>query len=85
MALIKTVRPDTLIATEGTYTDEEVSKLEGSDVGRVVVLPPQATTSTTARLRLVQVAHGEGIREKVDRKLADSDLDDSQRTSSEKY
>jgi rfaE bifunctional protein nucleotidyltransferase chain/domain len=53
--LIKTVRPDTLIATEGTYSEVEVKALEDSYVGRVVVLPPQATTSTTARLRRVSI------------------------------
>jgi D-glycero-beta-D-manno-heptose 1-phosphate adenylyltransferase len=56
--LIRTVKPDTLIATEGTYDKSEISQLEDTYVGRVVVLPPQATTSTTARLRTLQLEHG---------------------------
>lgn len=55
--LIKTIEPDTLIATEGSYSNDELDELESNHVGRVVVLPPQATTSTTARLRKVQIAH----------------------------
>ena len=52
--LIKTVRPDTLIATQDTYDPEEVEALK-EYCGRVVVLPPQAETSTTARIRRLHV------------------------------
>ena len=52
--LIKTVQPDVLIATEGTYDKnrlQEVKKL----CAKVVVLKPQATTSTSAKIRLMQL------------------------------
>ncbi len=52
-ALIRAVRPDVLVATEDTYTPEEISELESLYCGRVEVLRRMATISTSARLRLV--------------------------------
>ena len=63
--LIKTVRPNTLIATEGTYSDKEVEELEANWVDRVVVLPPQAERSTSALVRLSNIAAKEFIREQI--------------------
>lgn len=59
-ALIRAVRPDVLVATEDTYSDDEIAELERDWCGRVAVLPRMATISTSARLRktyfeLVQV------------------------------
>ncbi len=48
--LIRLVRPDVLIATAETYSDEELERLK-EFCGQVVVLEPQALTSTTAKLR----------------------------------
>jgi rfaE bifunctional protein nucleotidyltransferase chain/domain len=50
-ALIKAVRPDVLVATEETYTPEEIRELEADYCGRVEVLDRMATVSTSARLR----------------------------------
>jgi glycerol-3-phosphate cytidylyltransferase-like family protein len=50
-ALIKAVRPDVLVATEETYTKDEIRELEASYCGRVEVLGRMATVSTSARLR----------------------------------
>ena len=50
-ALIKAVRPDVLVATEETYTPEEIRELEADYCGRVEVLGRMATVSTSARLR----------------------------------
>ncbi|MBA3679261.1 adenylyltransferase/cytidyltransferase family protein [Candidatus Saccharibacteria bacterium] len=49
--LIKIVRPDILIATQETYSSEEIDELESEFCGKVVVLEPQAKTSTSSRLR----------------------------------
>jgi D-beta-D-heptose 7-phosphate kinase/D-beta-D-heptose 1-phosphate adenosyltransferase len=49
-AMIKTVKPDTLIATKGTYVDEEVEALK-EFCGKIVVLERQAETSTSAQIR----------------------------------
>jgi D-glycero-beta-D-manno-heptose 1-phosphate adenylyltransferase len=73
--LIKTVMPDTLVATEGTYTDVDRGLL-GDFVGRVVVLPPQSTTSTTARLRKLQIDNGADTKSKLLSNLSDVGLDD---------
>ncbi|MFZ1302177.1 MAG: adenylyltransferase/cytidyltransferase family protein [Candidatus Microsaccharimonas sp.] len=53
--LIKAIRPDILIATAETYTPEEITELESNHCGRVVVLEPQATTSTSARIRRLNI------------------------------
>ena len=52
--LIKTVRPDVLIATAETYTKDQMKKLQ-KYCGKVIVLKPQATTSTSAKIRLLQI------------------------------
>jgi hypothetical protein len=43
-----------LIATRETYTPEQIKAL-GEYCGEVVVLEPQATTSTTAKLRRLNI------------------------------
>lgn len=53
--LIKLIRPDVLIATASTYSSEQLEELK-EFCGKVVVLEPQATTSTSAKLRLLQIA-----------------------------
>src|SRR5215472_17675905 len=52
-ALIRAVRPDVLVATEDTYSADEIDELESRYCGRVEVLRRMATISTSARLRLV--------------------------------
>jgi len=52
--LIKLIRPDVLIATKETYTPEQIKALE-EYCGEVIVLEPQATTSTTAKLRRLNI------------------------------
>jgi rfaE bifunctional protein nucleotidyltransferase chain/domain len=53
--LIKTVRPDVLVATEDTYRPSEITELEQKYCGRVEVLERMATVSTSARLRRIQL------------------------------
>ena len=62
--LIKTIKPDVLIATQETYTDKEVKELE-KVCGKVVVLQPQATTSTTAKLRRLNIGLSNKIKDSV--------------------
>lgn len=66
-ALIKTVRPDTLVATEGTYDKKQLADLK-KYCGQVVVLEPQATTSTSAKLRRLNI----GLSEKIKNAVTDS-------------
>lgn len=68
-ALIKAVMPDVLVATEGTYTKEEIAELEKNYCGEVVVLPPQGTSSTTARLRRIQMDAGEKLAEFISKEI----------------
>ena len=52
--LIKMIRPDVLIATKETYDKQQLKDLK-KYCGKVVVLNPQATTSTSAKLRRLQI------------------------------
>ncbi|PIR87743.1 MAG: hypothetical protein COU10_02930 [Candidatus Harrisonbacteria bacterium CG10_big_fil_rev_8_21_14_0_10_45_28] len=52
--LIKTVMPDTLVATRETYNKKSLQELK-KYCKNVVVLDPMATTSTSAKIRLLQV------------------------------
>ena len=67
--LIKTVGPDMLIVSETTKerpkTDEEREKLLVF-CKDVRMLPAQATTSTTARIRLLLISFAAQLREKID-------------------
>jgi rfaE bifunctional protein nucleotidyltransferase chain/domain len=53
--LIKTVRPDVLVATADTYSPAEIGELAEHHCGRVEVLERMATVSTSARLRRIQL------------------------------
>jgi D-beta-D-heptose 7-phosphate kinase/D-beta-D-heptose 1-phosphate adenosyltransferase len=68
-SLINAVRPDVLVATADTYTPEEISELEAKHCGRVEVLERMATVSTSARLRLMQLALGERMSQRLSEKL----------------
>lgn len=66
--LIKTVKPDVLVAIKENYTDEQVEKLE-KFCGKVAVLPRQAKTSTSDKIRQITLSSRlrkvEGVEEKV--------------------
>jgi D-glycero-beta-D-manno-heptose 1-phosphate adenylyltransferase len=53
--LIQAVGPDVLVATEETYTPQEIGELEDGYCGRVEVLGRMAMVSTSARLRRIQL------------------------------
>ncbi len=53
-SLIKAVRPHILIATEDTYNDDQLASLK-SFCNKVVVLKRMATTSASAKIRLMQI------------------------------
>lgn len=62
--LIRRINPDVLVATQETYTTDhadEVRKL----CGELVVLEPQATTSTTAKLRRLNIGLAEKMKKEV--------------------
>jgi rfaE bifunctional protein nucleotidyltransferase chain/domain len=70
-ALIKSVRPDVLVATADTYKPEEISELETNHCGKVEVLERMATVSTSARLRLLQLGLGERMSKRLSERLPD--------------
>jgi len=62
--LIKLTSPDILIAVEGTYVQDQIDEL-GKHCGKVVVLERQATTSTSAKIRHLQI----GLADKLSKAL----------------
>lgn len=76
-ALIRLVRPDVLITSSST---EDFKKDLGqgtynSYCGQIVILPPQATTTTTARIRNLTIEGAEKLAREVGR-LTEKFLDD---------
>ncbi len=53
-SLIKAICPDILIATKETYKKDQLKELK-KYCGKVVVLEPMATTSTSAKIRRLQI------------------------------
>ena len=72
--LIKTVRPDTLVVTKETYNDDDLEKLK-EFCGEIVNLEPQATTSTSAKLRRIQIGWLNNILMPVDEILKENEVD----------
>lgn len=66
--LIKTIKPDVLIAVKETYTSAEIRKLK-KHCGKVVVLDRQATTSTSAKIRKLQLKTAKKIERSLTPKL----------------
>jgi len=81
--LIKRVKPDTLIITEETYDDDTKKELE-KICGQVICLEPQATTSTSAKVRLIEVGWGQKIRNPIEQALTDNGASDQLRQSIDK-
>jgi len=72
--LIKSVRPDVLIAIKDNYTEEQIEKLE-EFCGRVAILPRQSESSTSDKIRKIMISNQgakiEGIEEKLNRSIQD--------------
>ena len=70
-ALIKLVQPDVLIATKETYTEAQIKELH-KYCKQVIVLDPQATTSTTAKLRRLNIGMSNKIKDAVTKSVNDT-------------
>jgi len=71
--LIKTVKPDVLIITEETlkkYDKEQLAVMK-SYCGKVVTLKPMATTTTSAKIRLMQLKLAKKFEQALVPKLSD--------------
>lgn len=76
--LIKRIRPDTLIVTRDTYDKKTLRELT-EFCGQVICLDPQAETSATAKVRLVEIGWGIRIREPIEKILSDANVSDKVR------
>ena len=68
--MIKAVRPEILIAVEGTYKEEEISSLR-EFCGDVVVLKRQAETSTSAKIRKMVLDGADRMQDVLSKALPD--------------
>jgi D-beta-D-heptose 7-phosphate kinase/D-beta-D-heptose 1-phosphate adenosyltransferase len=66
--LIKVIRPDVLVATKETYTRPELQELK-KYCKKVLVLEPQATTSTSAKIRLLQISTAKKLEQSLTPRL----------------
>ncbi len=67
--LIKLIQPDVLIATKETYTKEEIQELK-KYCKKILVLEPKATTSTSAKIRLLNITTANKIEKLLAPKIA---------------
>lgn len=63
--LVSAVSPDTLIATEGTYSSQEIGRLQEQYSCRVEVLARMAETSTSERIRQFNMNAGDQVRKAI--------------------
>lgn len=71
--LIKIVNPDVLIVTKETldkYSKEQIKEMS-SYCGKIITLAPMATTSTSAKIRLLQLKIAKRFEKAIIPKLAD--------------
>lgn len=66
--LIKLIKPDVLVATADTYTPAEKKQLL-EFCGKVIVLRRKATTSTSAKIRLVQIGAEKRVTKTISNRL----------------
>jgi len=66
--LIKLIKPDVLVATDQTYTPDKIKYLE-TICGEVLVLKPLATTSTSAKIRRVQIGAAQKLTKTLSQRL----------------
>lgn len=69
--LIKLVKPNVLVATEETYTTEQLEQLS-KWCGKVLVLKAQAVTSTSAKIRRLQIGFARDFTTKLTPRIEDS-------------
>lgn len=68
---IKTLHPDVLVAIKENYKDTEIAELEEKYCGKVMVLPRQATTSTSDIIRRTLIKNGVKALLKKDPRVSD--------------
>ncbi len=66
--LIKLIKPDVLIAIEETYSKERLEKIK-EFCGEIKILGRRATTSTSAKIRLVQIGAEKKITKTISNRL----------------
>lgn len=66
--LIKLVKPDVLIVSKSTgdFTESQVKEYD-KHCGKIITLPPQATTSTSARIRTLAIEGAEKLAREITR------------------
>ena len=66
--LIKTIRPDVLWTVRETYNDKQRRELK-KYCGQVLISPRMATTSTSAKIRLMQINTAQHLKQTLTPKV----------------
>ncbi len=69
--LIKTIKPDVLIAIKENYTDEEIKKLN-EICGKVAILPRQSESSTSDKIRKIMISNQKNKIDNLDSKMKEA-------------
>ncbi len=69
-ALIKLIRPDVLVLSKSTKHKKEDIEEKKKYCGRIILLPPQSETSTSAKVRLLHVSGAGRFAEAITPKLS---------------
>jgi len=76
--LIKRVHPDTLIVTQETYDEATLQELT-EYCGRVVCLEPQAETSTSAKIRKLEIDYSTRVIKPIEEALIENNVSEELR------
>lgn len=63
--LVETVRPDILVVTDETYDSEQVAEIEQKFGCKVIVLEPQAQSSTSNQIRMLNLGFANSLKEVI--------------------
>ena len=69
-SLTKAIQPDVLVATKETYSPKEIKELR-KYCGKVMVLEPRATTSTSAKIRRLQISTAKNLGQALTPRIMD--------------
>lgn len=69
-SLTKAILPDVLVATKDTYSSKEIKELHRY-CGEVMVLEPRATTSTSAKIRRLQISTAKNLGQALTPRIMD--------------
>lgn len=69
--LIKKIRPDVLVQTADTYNEKQAKDVQ-EYCGELIIMDPQATTSTTAKIRRLNMGLAQKMKQSISQAVEDA-------------